>query len=47
MYNNQMLAGSVVIDAEFGRVDHSLIPTTAIGRELESLDIARTDLKPD
>jgi hypothetical protein len=29
----------VVIDAELGRDDHSSIPATAIGRELESLDV--------
>jgi hypothetical protein len=33
----QSLVGSVVIDAELGREDHSSIPATAIGRGLEPL----------
>jgi hypothetical protein len=37
-----ILVRSVVIDAELCREDHGLIPTTAIGRGLESL-AARTD----
>jgi hypothetical protein len=32
-----------MIDVEFGRKDHSSIPTTEIGRGLKSLDV-RTDL---
>jgi hypothetical protein len=35
MFYHQLLIGSVVIDLEFSREDHSLIPATAIGRELK------------
>jgi hypothetical protein len=35
-----------VIDVKLGREDHSLIPATATGRRLESLD-DRTDPKSD
>jgi hypothetical protein len=38
-----LLVGSVVIDAEFDRENHSSIPTTAIGRWLELFNV-RTDL---
>jgi hypothetical protein len=34
----------MVIGAEFGRENYGLIPTTGIGRGLESLDV-RTDPK--
>jgi hypothetical protein len=40
--NNQSVVGLVVIDAGFGREDHSLIPAIAIRRGLEPLD-DRTD----
>jgi hypothetical protein len=34
---DQSLVGSVVIDAEFGREDHNLIPTTTIRKRLKPL----------
>jgi hypothetical protein len=37
-----LLVDSVVIDAEFGRENHSLIPATAIGMRLKPFDV-RTD----
>jgi hypothetical protein len=36
----------MVIGVEFGREDHSLIPTTAIGRRLKPLDTI-IDPEPD
>lgn len=39
---NQLLVGLMVIDVELDMEDHGLIPITAIGSELELLDV-RTD----